>query len=74
MTKRKQIEQQFYIVFSSANEDIVLQALNRLLELGLTNQQVVDGIEAGCRTLVKDPILFDAIKEMLNNPNKPSAH
>jgi hypothetical protein len=43
------IEQQFHIVFSADDEDVVLLALNTLIRLGLSHQQVIDGIKAGVK-------------------------
>jgi hypothetical protein len=51
---KKLIEEQYMIVFSSFDEDEVLKALNQLLNLGLSKEQVTAGVEEGCRILRRE--------------------
>jgi hypothetical protein len=61
------IEQQFFIVFSTDDDRAVLSALNTLLALGLSEDQILEGIKAGQRFLIEEAKAKHRLKNILRN-------
>jgi hypothetical protein len=56
MSLNKKIEEQFLIFFNSITDSEALAALDQLMVLGLSEQQIIDGIEAGSTFIKEDSI------------------
>jgi hypothetical protein len=54
MKTHRRIEDQFLIFFTANTEAESLAALDKLMELGLTEQQVLEGVETGCDHIKKE--------------------
>lgn len=48
------IEEQFLKIFNTESETEVQKALDKLKELGLSDEQIISGIKAGCDHIKKE--------------------